>query len=67
MRFKGDRDDYAAGIAAHVIRRWPKPENRRWFVDAMQTVAEMIEGELEMKVALLELPRTTVRRLKEAR
>ena len=31
MRFRGDREDFAAGVAAHVIRRWPNPENRRWF------------------------------------
>ena len=67
MRFKGDREDYAAGIAAHVIRRWPKAENRRWFMRTMETVAEMIEGNLETRVPLLEFPRTTVRKIKERR
>jgi hypothetical protein len=33
----------------------------------MRTVAEMIEGNRDMKVPLLELPRTTARRLKESR
>ena len=48
-----------------MIRRWPKRENRWWFAPTMQTVAAMIEDNLEMKVPFLELPRTTVRRLKE--
>jgi len=63
--FKGDRQDFAAGVAAHVIRRWPNPENRRWFVRIMELVAEMIEENLETKVPLLEFPRTTVRKIKE--
>jgi hypothetical protein len=66
MRFKGDREDFAAGVAAHVIRRWKKPEHRAWFAGGMRTVAEMIDENLEASVPRLELPRTTVRRLKEA-
>jgi hypothetical protein len=66
MRFKGDREDYAAGIAAHVIRRWPSRENRLWFVRTMETAGEMIEDNVKMKVPLLEFPRTTVRKLKAA-
>jgi hypothetical protein len=65
MRFKGDRQDYAAGIAARVIRRWPNPENRRWFANALREVAGMIEANLEMQVPPLEFPRTTVRKVKE--
>ena len=64
MRFKGDREDYAAGIAAHVIRRWKNADDRAWFARCMRTVAEMIEDNLETKVPLLELPRTTVRKVK---
>jgi hypothetical protein len=63
MRFRGDREDYA-GIAAHVIRRWPKPGNCVWFADCMRLAAEMVEGNVEMKVPLLEFPRTTVRKMK---
>ncbi len=66
MRFKGDRQDFAAGVAAHVIRRWKDPEHRAWFARTMRTAAHVVEGNLEMKVPLLELPRTTVRRLKES-
>jgi len=65
MRFKGDRQDFAAGVAAHVIRRWKDPEHRAWFARCMRAVAEMIERNAETKVPMLELPRTTVRRLKE--
>jgi hypothetical protein len=65
MRFKGDRQDYAAGIAAQVIRRWPEPENRRWFARTMGRVAEMIEDNLDMKVPVFEFPRTTIRKIRE--
>jgi hypothetical protein len=44
MRFKGDREDFAAGAAAHMIRRWRDPEHRAWFARFMRTVAEMIDG-----------------------
>jgi hypothetical protein len=66
-RFKGTAEDYAAGVAAHVLRRWKKPENRQWFAGCMRVVADMIEGNLETKFPLLELPRTTVRRIREQR
>jgi hypothetical protein len=65
MRFKGDRHDFAAGVAAHVIRKWKNPEDRAWFGRAMQTTTEMIEDNLETRVPLLELPRTTVRKIRE--
>jgi hypothetical protein len=66
-RFNGDRDDYAAGIAAHVIRRWKEPDHRVWFACVMRRTAEMIEENQKMKVPLIELPGTTVRKLKERR
>ena len=64
-RFNGTSEDYAAGVAAHVLRRWDRPEHRMWFAGCMQIAAEMIEENRETKIALLELPRKTVRRLKE--
>ena len=67
MRFNGDRQDYAAGVAAHVIRRWGDEDDRAWFTRTMGTVAEMIEENQEMKVPLLEFPRTTVGKIKEGR
>jgi hypothetical protein len=66
-RFNGTSEDYAAGIAAHVLRRWDKPEHRMWLAGYMQLAAETIEENRETKIPLLELPRTTVRRLKEGR
>jgi hypothetical protein len=30
QRFRGTDIDYAAGVAAHVLRRWDKPEDRMW-------------------------------------
>ncbi len=66
-RFHGTDVDYAAGIAAHVLRRWSKPEHRTWFAGCMKLAAEMIEENRDTKIPLLELPRTTVRRLKEQR
>jgi hypothetical protein len=48
-RFNGTSVDHAAAIAAHVLRRW-KEKQRAWFVGCMR---------------MLELPRATVRRLKE--
>ncbi len=66
-RFTGTDVDVAAGIAAHALRRWGKPENRAWFAGCMRIVAEMIEDNVEAKIPLLELPRTTVRRLKDRR
>jgi hypothetical protein len=54
----------AAGIAAHVLRRWKKPEHRDWLTRVMLTVAEMVEDNREAKIPMLELPRTTVRRLR---
>jgi Protein of unknown function (DUF3102) len=67
MRFDGTSDDFAAGIAAHVLRRWRKPEHRAWFAGCVRIAAAMIEENLEAKIAVLELPRTTARRLKELR
>jgi len=64
-RFSGTDVDYAAGIAAHVLRRWKKPEHRAWFAGCMRIAAEMVENHLETKLPMLELSRTTVRRLKE--
>lgn len=66
-RFDGTSDDFAAGIAAHVLRRWKEPQDRGWFAQCMRTAAEMIDDNLERKVPLLELPRTTARRLNEER
>ena len=51
--------------AAHVLRRWKKPEHRAWFAGCMRIAAEMVENHLETKLPMLELSRTTVRRLKE--
>jgi hypothetical protein len=66
-RFNGTVADYAAGIAAHVLRRWKQPKHRAWFARAMGATAELIESNLETKIPLLELPRTTVRKLKQDR
>jgi hypothetical protein len=66
-RFKGTGEDFAAGVAAHVIRRWKKPPDRQWFAGCMQIAAEMVEDNLEAKIPMLELPRTTVRRLRQER
>ncbi len=66
-RFRGTNVDFAAGVAAHVLRRWKKPEHRQWFAGCLRITAEMIEENVEAKIPLLELPRTTVRRLKDAR
>ncbi len=65
MRFKGTSEDFAAGVAAHVLRRWKEPKHRAWFARAMRTTAEMIEENQEARIPLLELPRTTMRRLRE--
>ena len=56
MRFKGTWDDYAAGVAAHAIRRWDDPKDRAWFAGCMRIVAELIEDNLEMDVGLFEWP-----------
>jgi hypothetical protein len=63
-RFNGTVADYAAGIAAHVLRKWTDPRHRAWFARAMRATADVIEENLETRIALLELPRTTVRRLR---
>ena len=63
-RFNGTNVDYAAGVAAHVLRRWNEPEHRAWFAGCMRLAAKMIEENRETKIPLLELPRTTVRRLR---
>ena len=65
MSGQGDRMDVAAGIAAHVIRRWKDEDDWAWFARTMRTVAKTIEDNLEMKVPLLEFPRTTVRKIRE--
>jgi hypothetical protein len=67
MRFRGDSDDFAAGIAAYTIRKWREPQDWAWFALAIQRAADMIEENRETKVPLLEFPRTTVRLLKENR
>jgi len=67
MRYSGTSEDFAAGIAAHIIRKWKDPEQRAWFATSIQRAAEMIEENAETKVPLLELPRTTVRRIKDAK
>ncbi len=64
-RFQGRDVDYAAGVAAHVLRRWKEPKNRTWFAGCVRMAAKMIEENRETKIPLLELPRTTVRKLKE--
>jgi len=66
-RFNGTSEDFAAGVAAHVLRRWKGRRYRAWFARCMRTAAEIVEDNLERKVPLLELPRTTVRRLKQER
>jgi hypothetical protein len=66
-RFHGTDVDYAAGIAAHVLRRRKDPQHRAWFAGCMRMAATMIEENLETKIPLLELPRTTVRKLREQR
>ncbi len=57
--------DYAAGIAAHVLRRWGDPMHRAWFARCMRITAQMIQENRETKIPMLEMARTTVRRLKE--
>jgi hypothetical protein len=64
-RIRPNSGDFAAGIAAHVLRRWKQREHRAWFARAMRVTAELIEDNLEARIPLLELPRTTVRRLKQ--
>jgi hypothetical protein len=64
MRFKGTSEDFAAGIAAHIIRKWKDPEDRASFARSILRAAEMIKENQETKVPL-EFPRTTVRKIKE--
>ena len=63
--FKGTNVDFAAGVAAEVLRKWSDPVDRGWFAGCLRTAAGMIEENREVSVPMLELPRTTVRRLKE--
>jgi hypothetical protein len=63
-RFSGSDVDYAAGIAAQVLRRWRDPKHRAWFAECKRLAAEVIEKNQDTKIPLLELPRTTVRSLK---
>ena len=63
--FKGTDVDFAAGVAAEVLRKWTDHDQRGWFVQCFRTAADMIEENQEVKVPLLELPRTTVRKLKD--
>ena len=63
--FDGTNVDFAAGVAAEVLRKWADPDDRQWFARCLQTAAEMIERNKEIKVPMLELPRSTVRKLKE--
>jgi hypothetical protein len=62
-RVRPKSGEFAAGIAAHVLRRWKDPKQRAWFARAMRTTADLIEANLDVRIPLLELPRTTVRRL----
>jgi hypothetical protein len=66
-RFDGTDEEFAAGVAAHVLRRWKKTEHRAWFAGCMRAAAEMIEENLDRRIPLLELPRSTVRRLEASR
>ncbi len=65
LRPKGG--DLAAAIAAQVIRAWEERGHRQWFADALRKTAELVESSLDMRVPLVELPRTTVRKLKSSR
>lgn len=65
--WRGPDEDYAAGVTAHVLKRWKAPKDRMWFAGCLRLAAEMIEENRDMKVPLLELPRTTMRRLKRQR
>ena len=66
-RVRPDGRDFAAGVAAHVLRRWKEPGHRAWFARCMRMTAEMIEENADTMISRFELPRTTVRRLKEQR
>lgn len=57
--------EVCTGVAAHVLRRWKKPQDREWFARCLSVAAAMIEDNLDTKIPLTEFPRTTVRRLKE--
>jgi Protein of unknown function (DUF3102) len=63
-RFDGTSEDVAAGVTAHVLRRWNDPEDRAWFAECMGTVAKMIGENMNTRLPVMERPRTTVRRLK---
>jgi len=63
-RFDGTSHDYAAGIAAHMLRRWKQADNRDWFVLVLRTAADMVDGNRDVRIPTFELPRTTVRQLK---
>jgi hypothetical protein len=63
-RFDGTSEDFAAGLAAHVLRRWKEPADRAWFAEGMGTVAKMIGENVNTKLPVTEWPKTTVRRLK---
>jgi hypothetical protein len=63
-RFDGTDADFAAGTAAHVLRRWTDHNDREWFAQSMRIAAELIEQNRNARIPLLELPRTTVRRLR---
>jgi hypothetical protein len=67
QRFKGTDVDYAAGIAAQVLRRWHVPDERRWFVGCLRVASDLIEENAATRIPVLEFERTTVRRLKENR
>jgi hypothetical protein len=65
--FSGTELDFAAGIAAHVLRRWKDSEGRAWFAAAMHEAAELLEENLETRIPLLELPRRTVLKAQAAK
>ena len=60
-RFDGTDDDLAAGVAAQVLRRWRNRDEREWFARCMTKAAVMIGRELDSRIPLLELPRSTKR------
>jgi hypothetical protein len=64
-RVRPNRRDFAAGVAAHVLRRWKEPGHRAWFARCMRVTAEMIEENVDTTISRFELPRTTVRRLRD--
>ena len=63
-RFGGTDGDLAAALAARVLRHWGDAESRDWVASAMKLTAELIEANEDIRVAPLEFPRTTMKRLR---